>query len=448
MRVDHLLASGAFVLAAASFTPAFAQAPEPPHCGGTTLTSNLYRFCYDGKQWQVDEPSNVRFTSRDRVEVEVMHLNYFRYTLSFDVQEQKSEAYQYLTKLWTSVIGIGFGSFTADLSGTPLPAGATDDERRKRTAQDAFIRHLRDLLRYAEALDTRITRAIGRHQRPGLDSVERTALSSNLGDKDSHKPCDAKWEPTKEDSLLSCAVLDLARETTARFYALEQGVHMDNDQFLLSTGDFGEVYEKAKALYAGVRERADLFAVLATRSLGSETRKVGKRDAGVRVTIHLAAVDPAGRSAIGDVSYFVETTLPLVVHGGMAFSRLNDVTFEKVKRASAFSEEDLFQKTGDDANSRNVSLYMGWRVTNLDGRQPNTSRFALLVSLGTDVDAPGKKIYVGPTLLLFNRFAVTYGAALGKEKDGEQVTLEPDVFRIIKAKPSSAQFFSITTKVF
>jgi hypothetical protein len=28
------------------------------------------------------------------------------------------------------------------------------------------------------------------------------------------------------------------------------------------------------------------------------------------------------------------------------------------------------------------------------------------------------------------------------------VTLEPDVFRIVKAKPSAAQFFSITTKVF
>jgi hypothetical protein len=42
MRV--LFASGAFVLVAGSFTPAFAQSSGPPHCSGTTPTKNLYRF--------------------------------------------------------------------------------------------------------------------------------------------------------------------------------------------------------------------------------------------------------------------------------------------------------------------------------------------------------------------------------------------------------------------
>jgi hypothetical protein len=87
-------------------------------------------------------------------------------------------------------------------------------------------------------------------------------------------------------------------------------------------------------------------------------------------------------------------------------------------------------------------------VATPDGRQPNTSRFSALVSLGTDIDSSGKKIYLAPTPLLFNRVAVSYGAAFGKETNGEQQTLEPDVFRIIKAKPSAAQFFAISTRIF
>jgi demethoxyubiquinone hydroxylase (CLK1/Coq7/Cat5 family) len=438
MRVRHLLL---LVLFSGLGESAFAQpsTAATAQCG-SQLADNLYRFCYDGTKWLVDEPSNVRFTNRDRVEVEVQHLNYFRYTLSFDVQEQKSEAYQYLTKLWTSVLGVGFGS----LIGSLAPEGAPADARAQ--AEQAFVKHLRELLRYIEALDTKVTRAIAVHRKPGLETKELALLRQNLDNDDG---CSEDWKEGQEDSLLACSVRTLSKRATAKFNELERGVHTDTDQFSMSLSPkYGEMYRVAKQSYVSVSARSDQFDALAVKSLGSEKRLVGKREAGTRVTIHLAAVDAAGRSAIGDVSYFVETTLPLVVHGGMSYSRLNDVTFEKVKRAAQFSEEDLFQKTGAEANSRNFSLFMGWRVANLDGRQPNTSRFALLVSLGTDIDAPGKTIYLGPTLLIFNRVAVSYGAAFGKEKDGEQVTLEPDVFRIIKARPSSAQFFSISTRVF
>src|SRR5207244_10659857 len=117
-----------------------------------------------------------------------------------------------------------------------------------------------------------------------------------------------------------------------------------------------------------------------------------------------------------------DTTTPPVLQGGMVYSKCNDVTFEKVKRATGFSEEDLFQKTADDANSRNFTLFMGWRLATLDGRQPNTSRFSALISLGTDIDSPGKKLYLAPTLLLFNRVALSYGGVFGKESNGEQQT--------------------------
>jgi len=403
---------------------------------GREFENNLYRFCFDGNAWQVDEPSNVRFTNRDRVDVEVQHLNYLRYTLSFDIQEQKSDAYQYLTKLWTSVTGIGFGSLLGALGpGAELSRG-----------EQEFLTRLRELLRYSEALDTGLTRTLTEHRKPGLNAAELKLLQGSLGN--GTESCPDAWT-SGEDPLLDCPIQSLSLKVTAKFNDLERGVHTNTTDFNLATGKFGEVYQTAKRTYADVHTRADQFVVLAQRSLGSERRKVGKRDAGTRLTLTLAAVDASGgRSPIGDVSYFVETALPLVVHGGLTFSRLNDVTFEKIKRANGFSEDEVFEKTGEDDNTQSFTLFMGWRIATLDGRQPNSSRFSALLSLGTDIDAPGKKLYVAPTLLVFNRVSVSWGAALGKEKNGEQQTLEPDVFRIIKAKPSWAQFFSISTKIF
>lgn len=433
MRVTRILPF--FVLMMGLAGSANAQ----PHCG-SPATANLYRFCYDGKAWQIDEPTNARFTDRDRVEVEVVRLNYFRYTLSFDVQEQKSEAYQYLNKLWTSVLSVGVGSLT----------GALDDATKKRSDNEtAFLRRLIALVRASQALDAALTRAVAAHRLPGLSPAEAKILETNLGNNP-QLACDDEWKPGAEDPLVRCPIVALSQRTIVAFNDLERGILTDPEQFALSTGiTYAGVYETAKKAYGEVRARSDQFQSLAQRSLGSERRKVGKRDAGVRLTLTLSAVDAAGgRSPIGDVSYVVESSLPLVVHGGLVFSRLNDVTFEKVKRANGFSEDDLFAKKNDEANSRNFTLFMGWRLGAMGGGRPKSMRVSAMLSLGTDVDSPGKKIYVAPTLLFFNRVAVSYGAALGKESEGQQQTLEPDIFRIVKARPSAAQFFSISTRIF
>src|SRR4029079_4876383 len=117
-----------------------------------------------------------------------------------------------------------------------------------------------------------------------------------------------------------------------------------------------------------------------------------------------------------------------------AFSTVKDVTFEKVKRSNGFSEDDLFQKTGDNSNSKNFSLYLGWRFASFWGETPTDAKLSALFSLGTSVDSPGQKIYVGPSLIILNRVGLTFGGVLGKDLNGEQQTLEPDVFKIIKAK--------------
>ncbi len=406
---------------------------------GATPAKNLYRFCYDGTSWLVDEPLNQRFTDRDRVEVDVQHVNYLRYTLSFDVQEQKSEAYQYLTKLFTSGLGASLGSLAGALGG---------QSTAEKAAGDQFITNSRELLRTIDALDSKVSATLVAHRKPGLNPAEVAALRLSLGSETSVCPIPA-WTDGP-DPLISCPVEALRVIASQKYAALEQGVHSDNTQFKLAHGELGELYGSLRAAYGAATERADQFAALALKSLGTETRKVGKRAAGTKVTLLLAAVDAGGsRSPIGDVSYFVETTIPLTAHGGLVFSRLRDVTFAQVKRANGGGEDDLFLQETNAATSKGFSLFLGWRLCSLDVAAPShASRAALLISLGTDIASPGEKVYVGPTVMLFGRVGITGGIALGKEQEGQQQTLEPNVFRLIAARPKTSWFLSFTTRIY
>ena len=69
MRLQRLLLSVLLAFGLSESAIAQQAVARTGQCGD--LTNNLYRFCYNGATWLVDEPLNVRFTNRDRVEVEV-----------------------------------------------------------------------------------------------------------------------------------------------------------------------------------------------------------------------------------------------------------------------------------------------------------------------------------------------------------------------------------------
>ena len=105
--------------------------------------------------------------------------------------------------------------------------------------------------------------------------------------------------------------------------------------------------------------------------------------------------------------------MPLVAHGGIAFSGLNDVTFTKVRRSATLGEEELFQRTTDEDNSTAFTLFLGWQF----------------YGKGNDVETDQRKSKIGMAF------------SLGTD-------VRPNVFRIIREQPKPSYFFSLSTRVY
>jgi hypothetical protein len=377
----------------------------------------LVRLLSAKGEWDITPPDRARITNRDRVEVCIEHFNYLRYTLSFSVAEERSEAYDYLTKLWTSVLNPSAGDFLKALAAPQLGA-----------PPPMFLERLQIIYALATELDRAIGEQLGTFRQTGLNAQEADALAK------------ARTDIASQAGVLARAYADLQLDLLKPENATD---------FERAIGGTSKIYDAVSAVYQTVSKRADVFLNLSNKTIGIEVRKVGARSAGTKVSLTLAAVDEGGVSTpMGDVNYLVQTTLPLVLHGGLAFSTLNDVKFEKIKRAVGASEEDLFQQRSDDDNSKSFTAFLGAQLLAVGGKGGDGSApLALLFSLGTDVRSPGRTIFAGPSFAILNRVMLTAGLALGTESEGEQATLEPNVFRVVRDHTTTSPFFSLSVKV-
>ena len=412
-RSRHLLVLAGMMALLGLPRPAASQPaeapPAPTTCAGTATTNARFNLAFNGTSWQVAPPTLTRITDRDRVEVCVEHFNFLRFTLKFDVKEQQSEAYAYLTKLWTSIVN--------PFAMTPPPPAAP-----------SVVTLLHALYKETRLLDSAVETAAAPYKKTGLTATEAATLATARGGVSTQ--------------------LSTAR---AAFNALDNAILNDADIFKAVHGEFKEMYAAVTGQFRTVEGRADIFMRLSEKTIGVEIKRIGKKNAGTKVTFTLAAIDESGAATpMEDVDYFVQSNMPLVAHGGISFSGLKDVTFSKVRRATSFGEEDLFQEQSSDNTTTGFALFLGWQFYGTGDVATNhrEGRIGAAFSLGTDINAPGKRVYAGPSLMLFNRLVITGGAAFGKESSGEAVTLEPNLFRIVKEKPKAKFFFAVSTKVY
>jgi hypothetical protein len=433
IRVRTLLALAASLVA---FGPGSAAGQSVTSCDTASVNARFV-VKFNGSAWTTEPPYTkvatttpagsteikkvvTRITDRDRVEVCVEHLNFLRYTLKFDITEQQSEAYSYLTKLWASILldpaGAAFSAF-----GPPPPPGMVQ--------RPAVVLALHELYKASRALDDKVGATAAKYTKTGLIKKEAETLDGERGTVD--------------------GLLKTARE---KFAAVDKVILDDVASFEAVHGPQKELFRATVEHYRGVEGRADVFLRLSLKAIGIEVKSIGKKKPGTKVTFTLAAVDQSGSSTpLDDVDYFVQSNMPLVAHGGLSFSGLRDVSFSKVRRATGFGEEDLFQQQSDDT-STGFALFLGWQFYGQGDVATNQKegRIGAAFSLGTDVNAPGKRVFAGPSLLLFNRLVISGGAVFGKEAEGEAAaeTLEPNLFRIIREKPKAKWFFAVSTKVF
>lgn len=414
--------SAAVALALA--VPALADAQSTVICANRVSTTARFTVKYEEGEWRTTPPIETRITDRDRVDVCIEHFNFLRYTLKFDVAEQRSESYGYLTKLWGSIL-------------SPSLAGALGDAGPGGPAPDPLLQKLQTLYALSLDADAAVAAATRPYTATGLTDAQARALST------------ARGSETATPRTGVAGQVDVMRRARND---LQQFILSNAPAFDAIYGPRREMYRAVTDLYAAVNERADIFLRLSAKTIGIEVKRVGKREAGTRVTFTIVALDESGAvTPVDEVAYFVQSNMPLVAHGGIAFSGLRDVAFDKVKRAGTFGEEELFQQQSDENKSIDYTLFLGWQfygMTNDVTGDRRQGKLGAAFSLGTDVRHPGKRIFAGPSLLLFNRIVVSGGAVLGKESEGQDVTLEPNLFRIIRERPKTKWFFSLSTKVY
>lgn len=388
---------------------------------GITLpprTRGVFDVCYDGDQWRVQPPPNGRLTNRDAVWVRVRHFNFLRYKLDFDVTEEKAESYNYLHSLWSSALGLSLSDI----------AGALGDQR-ERDGDEAFVTATREVYRAGQAVQKAVDAALAPHKDAGLTRKEvedlRTAVS---------------------DVQLTLTALRVKHDL------LEAMVQQDNAAFKLAfAGRMTPLYTLATSVYGNASQKADAFLVLAQRSLGDEIKKIGTKDAGTRMTVVMTATDPNGaRSEMETVHYFVQSNMPLVAHGGVSISGLKDISFATVKRAAQYSEEDYFQQQSNPEQLLGYSTFLAWQLfapsSSLD-TETKQQKVSLLISMGTDLNAPGKRVYVGPSAMIMGRLVLTGGAVIGSQVSGAD-PIEPNVFRLVRHVRTTTWFTSVGVRVY
>ncbi len=401
-------------------TPA-APAMRVTTCADGATSRLRFTTTFDATGWHVATPAGVRITDRDRVDVCVEHFNFLRFTLKFDITEQRSESYSYLTKLWGSILGPGLGQ--------PLAAAQA-------AGPNDLLGNLQTLYRMARELDGAVAAAVKPYGKTGLTAGDAKTLAAVRGD---------------ENASPATGLAGMLNVTRGAFRVVDNLVLNDVKAFGEAHGSLRDAYRDVLEFYQAVDERAQIFLRLSARTIGVEIKQVGKRAAGTRVTLTLAAADESGAtSPMDDVTYFVQSNMPLVAHGGLSFAGLKDVTFEKVKRSSTFGEEELFQRQTNANATTGFALFLGWQFygagdVTTDAR---AGRFGAAFSLGTDVTNPGKRVFAGPSAIVFNRAVLTGGVVFGSEASGDGATLEPNIFRIVSQKPKGSWFFSLSTRVY
>lgn len=432
-RAPRIVAAAWFL---AALLPAAAEAQATATCGSRVATSAQFIVRYEEGEWRTTPPVETRITDRDRVIVCIEHFNFLRYTLKFDITEQRSESYSYLTKLWGSIVSPSLGSVLADADPRRLPA-------------DPLVERLQQLYGMALDTDAAIANATRPYTATGLTEAQAQTLSA------------ARGSDTSQPKTGIAGRVDVLRRMSRDLqeYLLNPTNARD---FARIYGELREMHREVTAFYQAVDERADIFLRLSAKTVGFELKRVGKRQAGTRVTFTVVAVDEAGGvTPVEDVSYFVQSNMPLVLHGGLAFSNLRDVTYDKVTRSTIvgfsdtqmFQEQtnDVFQQRTDEDRSYAYTLFLGWQFfgSGTDvGRDRRQAPFGGAFSLGTDIRQPGKRIFAGPSALIYNRIVVSGGVVFGKEAEGVNETLEPNVFRLIRERPKMKWFFSLSTKVY
>lgn len=332
----------------------------------------------------------TRIDEKTRVTVLVRNFNFLYYGLEYKVEETVVETYATLQKLWGQVFR--FASIFA-----ALPPGA-EERLRTRAAQpcDTFgaclAEWLWEIRKASIALDSEVQKYA--NERQGLRPEAVTAIHAYA---------------TEDIPAVKGRIRELRERT------LNQGPPP------VSVAEV-DLFDRVEAEHAKLLEKLDAFVLSAELIQNGQLRVIGKKKPGTIVTVTLT---PKGRlegSPGGEplpLEYFVHSRFPVTYHMGYAYSRLRDVDFEKVR---SLSNQDLFSLVKKEQNTNTFTAFLSYGVRSWPADNP---KGGLYLTLGTDFEKPGQRLYAGASVRLFERLLLNAGWASATVKEGRDGIVEP-----------------------
>lgn len=355
-------------------------------------------------KWDESQLERPRITEGDSVQIFVEGFNFVNYQLEVSVEETKIESYVYLNDIWSQLLG----GVSPDLLADFLAA--------RGKAQDSETA----LIDWWRKIDTTAETLTG----DGLKFSSQSYLS--------YADIAVMLESISGENGLDNSLIELQRLR-------------DNARNSLSRTRSIKTFESIDQLHQQLVAQIATYKVLVNKSKSGYTTSIKKKAPGTFVDVGLKAVQINGGILSDQISfsYLSESKLPLMFHAGFTYSQLKESEFQSLR---SLSGQDIFARVKEEDESYSLGVFLSHPFGKSD-----KGKYRYYITLGTDIDDIGEKIYLGLSSRVYDKWLFSIGAAFGDQSVGEQAVEDlpnNNLFELIREERDTQLFMSVSYQLF
>jgi hypothetical protein len=328
-----------------------------------------------------DSLTEYRLVEGDTLLVRVRHLNFLKYSVTLKAESVEIKAYTEGNTIWSAIFGLVsvFGA-AAEPPGSETP----------------FRKAYREWYTRVEASQTLLG-----------SFTTATVYSKEAFDIQDDNDKLAEQKITDAANGIPKSVIGLAE---ARAEALKGA----------STREDFQDYDKLAQIHDALLVRLGDFQARAQLVRDGQSLSVPAQKTGHLVTLTLTSKDriTSNDSNTLAVTYFVRSVHPLVFHTGYAVSRLDKVSFDKVR---GLAGQDLYTVVSSTSATADLVSYLSYEFWN---GGPN-GRYGALASIGIPVTDPTSGVIAGGSIRVFSRLLFNVGLFVARLDQGVDQAQEP-----------------------
>lgn len=250
--------------------------------------------------------------------------------------------------------------------------------------------------------------------------------------------------------------------TELRLLSLDEAARAMGPASGFGDATYMDLYWKVSQRQSDLEHRVTEFLPLAEATYNGQILTVGsvKRNSYVDATgqaFRRSSAEPVGEAL--SARYFVAWSRPLLYHVGYGYGRLRDIEFKQVRSASG---HDVFSATrpdgeavaGSESDDKPGPESVAFMTLELLTSGPN-ARYALGLTFGTGLNAPGESLYAGGTFRIFSRVMLSGGVVVARATRGDTPLIDDIasggprvVYATLTEDAAVKPFLSISFKVY